>query len=105
MCFTPWAGTFDLYFRSKGNSLENSKAIGYKGGYIEFKEASVKLFSSFWMNSQRFGHLRKNYNKLNVGLTPTVRFDNTVKSIKDEFLTPHSSLVNPLIDDIKASET
>ena len=47
----------------------------------------------------------KNYSKLKVGLTPTVLFAKTVKSINDEFLTPHSSLVKPLIEEMNASET
>lgn len=36
---------------------------------------------------------------------PTVLFARVEKSIRAEFLTPHYSLVNPLIDLIKASET
>lgn len=40
-----------------------------------------------------------------MGLTPIVLFDNVVNNINEEFLTPHYSLENPLIDEIKASET
>ncbi len=36
---------------------------------------------------------------------PTVRLAKTEKSMRDEFLTPHSSLVKPLIDKINADET
>jgi hypothetical protein len=57
------------------------------------------------MKSNREGHFMKNYSKLKVGLTPTVLFAKTVKSINDEFLTPHSSLVKPLIEEMNASET
>jgi len=57
------------------------------------------------MKSKSEGHLLKNYNRLYVGLTPTVLLDKTVKSIKEEFLIPHSSLVKPLIEEINASET
>lgn len=36
---------------------------------------------------------------------PTVRLERTVKSISEEFLTPHSSLVNPLMEEMNAEET
>jgi len=36
---------------------------------------------------------------------PTVRFAKTENNIKDEFRMPHSSLVKPRIDEIKAYET
>lgn len=60
-------------------------------------------FSS--MKASNFGHLWKNSNKLYVGLIPTVLLASVEKSINAEFRTPHSSLVNPFIDLIKASET
>jgi hypothetical protein len=56
-------------------------------------------------NSKKSGHLWKNSNKLKVGFTPTVLLARTENSIRDEFLTPHSSLVNPKIDNMKADDT
>lgn len=37
-------------------------------------------------------------------MIPTVLLARIVNNISDEFRTPHSSLVNPLIDAIKAYE-
>jgi hypothetical protein len=39
-----------------------------------------------------------------MGLIPTVLLARTENSIKDEFLTPHSSPVKPRMDEIKAAE-
>ena len=36
---------------------------------------------------------------------PKDRLAKTENSINDEFLTPHSSLVKPLMDDMKADDT
>jgi hypothetical protein len=35
--------TLDFYFKSNGKSLENSKTIGYSGGYIVFNYYYVEL--------------------------------------------------------------
>lgn len=98
----PLAGILALYLKSKGSSLDKSSTIGYNGGYIVIVFFSDNYFP---MNSKRSGHLWKNYSRLNVGFMPTVRLAKTEKSINDEFLTPHYSLVKPLIDKINADET
>lgn len=76
--------------------------MGYRGGYIvsnfEFYNCSVK-------KANRSGHLWKNSRRLKVGLMPTVLLANTENNIREEFLTPHSYPVKPLIDDMKAADT
>jgi hypothetical protein len=53
----PFNVSLAFYFKSKGSNLENSKTIGYKGGYIVLSEASVKLYNYFSTNSNKLGHL------------------------------------------------
>ena len=91
-----------LSFISNGSSLESKSTIGYNGGYIVMVLREDN-FSS--INDRSLGHLWKNYKRLKVGLMPIVRLARTENSIKAELRTPHYSLVNPLIDLMKASET
>jgi hypothetical protein len=56
-------------------------------------------------NCSKSGHLWKNSRRLRVGFAPMVLLASAEKSMREEFLTPHYSLVKPLIEEIKAYGT